>query len=106
MKQAPTALNFAIANIFKKAKFLLVNLCLQGVISIGRVLPLTCQFNASHDANWWKVNICFKKGFTQIEYENQDNRLNETVFLLLTKPERISVVQTHRILLHQHKYLQ
>ena len=53
-------LQFCKPTLVVSSKFLSVNLKLQGVISIGRVLPLTCQFNASPRANCWKVNLCFE----------------------------------------------
>ena len=41
-----------------------------------------------------KQTFAFEMGFAHIEYENQDNCLNENVFFF-TKPERISLVQKH-----------
>ena len=46
------------------------------------VLPLTCQFNASLDANCWKVNLCLDGGSA----ENKGIQKNQTFYNCL-KPK-------------------
>ena len=61
------------------SKFLSVNLFkVQGVISIGPVLLLTCQFNASPGANCCKVNLCFETDFTHFELKMKLSRWQES----------------------------